>query len=111
LRGAGDGLMVTPRELKAELDDGSPIQLVDVRNPLEWDLCHISGAHLIPEKQLSSRITELDPGLRTVVCCRTGIRSARALGVFRRAGFKDVRNLLGGIHAWADDVDPEVPKY
>jgi adenylyltransferase/sulfurtransferase len=98
-------------ELKAKLDRGDNFVLVDVREPHEYRLCSIPGSKLIPLGELPKRIGELDPAAELVVHCKSGGRSARACGVLRQAGFQRVRNLVGGILAWSDKVDPSVPKY
>ena len=107
----GEEWQITPRELKTRLESGHSPQIIDVREPAEWEICHLPRAQLIPEKQLSKRLNELNPSEEIILYCRTGIRSARALKLLRNAGYAKLRNLLGGIHAWADDVDPSIPKY
>ncbi|HET9783857.1 MAG TPA: molybdopterin-synthase adenylyltransferase MoeB [Terriglobales bacterium] len=102
---------LTPTELKRELDGATPPFLLDVREPHEWDICHIPGAVLIPLGEVGKRLAELDRS-RAIVCqCRSGARSMKAALQLREAGFSRVRNLKGGILAWADEVDPTVPKY
>jgi adenylyltransferase/sulfurtransferase len=103
---------ITPRELQAryEKDSYQPF-IVDVREPLEWDICHLPRAHLIPEGDLSARMHELDSADEIVLYCRTGVRSVRALKLLREAGFGKLKNLVGGIHEWADEVDSSMPKY
>lgn len=102
---------VTAAELAAERAAGRDLQIVDVREPAEWEICRIDGATLIPLGELPRRMTELDPRRPIVTQCRTGVRSLKALEILRGAGYGDVRNLKGGIHAWADEVDPSMPKY
>jgi adenylyltransferase/sulfurtransferase len=103
---------ITPRELQArnERDSHQPF-IVDVREPHEWDICHLPEAHLIPEGDLSARMHELDSADEIVLYCRTGVRSARALKLLREAGFSKLKNLVGGIHEWADEVDSSMPTY
>ena len=103
---------ITPRELQAryEKDSHNPF-IVDVREPHEWDICHLPKAHLIPEGDLPARMHELDSADEIVLYCRTGVRSARALKLLREAGFRKLKNLVGGIHEWADEVDSSMPKY
>jgi adenylyltransferase/sulfurtransferase len=98
-------------ELKAKLDRGDLFVLIDVREPHEYRICSIPGSKPIPLGELSKRTGELDPAADTVVHCKSGMRSARACGILREAGFQRVRNLVGGISAWSDQVDPSVPKY
>ena len=102
---------ITAVELKAELDQGKDIYILDVRNPVEYDICHIDGSYLIPVDQLLHRLHELDSARDIVAHCRTGVRSANAIQILREAGFRKLRNLKGGILAWAEEVDPSLPKY
>ena len=102
---------VTATQLKAELDQGKDLYILDVRNPVEYEICKIEGAHLIPLDELLSRIHELDSARDIVAHCRSGARSAKAIEMLQGAGFRKLRNLKGGILAWADEVDPSIPKY
>ncbi|RPJ58884.1 MAG: molybdopterin-synthase adenylyltransferase MoeB [Acidobacteria bacterium] len=102
---------ITATQLKRELESGEPPFVLDVRNPQEYQIARIPGAYLLPLQQLPARLQELDPLRDTVVHCRTGVRSAQAIKLMRAAGFKKLRNLKGGIHAWADEVDSTVVKY
>ncbi len=99
--------------LKELLDGGADLSIVDVREPHEWDIANLGafGARLIPLGDLSDRLGELDPERETVLLCRSGKRSARALLQLRDAGFTRLWNLDGGILAWSEDVDPKVPRY
>src|SRR5438067_3943048 len=97
-------------ELKKRLDRGDDIYVLDVREPHEYDICNIGG-HLIPLGELPNRVNELDTSKEIVAHCRSGMRSAKAVDFLRQAGFKKVHNLAGGILAWADRVDPSMPKY
>jgi sulfur-carrier protein adenylyltransferase/sulfurtransferase len=101
---------ITPRELKSRLDRGDDIYVLDVREPHEYQICNIGG-HLIPLGDLSRRVNELDSSREIVAHCRSGKRSAEAAEFLRKAGFKKLWNLKGGILAWSDEVDPKVPKY
>jgi molybdopterin/thiamine biosynthesis adenylyltransferase/rhodanese-related sulfurtransferase len=101
---------ITPRELKSRLDRGDDIYVLDVREPHEYQICNIGG-HLIPLGDLSRRVNELDSSREIVAHCRSGKRSAEAAEFLRKAGFKKLWNLKGGILAWSDEVDPTVPKY
>jgi adenylyltransferase/sulfurtransferase len=101
---------ITPRELKARIDAGESILLLDVREPREYEMCHLD-AFLIPLAEIPVRVSELDPSRDTVVYCRSGERSSAAVLFLKRAGFARVWNLRGGILAWADEVDPTFPKY
>jgi adenylyltransferase/sulfurtransferase len=101
---------ITPKELKARLDKGDDIYVLDVREPHEYDICNIGG-HLIPLGELPQRVHELDSSKEIVAHCKSGKRSAQAVEFLRGAGFKKIQNLKGGILAWSDEVDPNVPKY
>jgi len=101
---------ITPRELKARLDRGDDLYILDVREPHEYQICNIGG-HLIPLGELSRRVHELDSSREIVAHCRSGKRSAEASEFLRKAGFRKIWNLKGGILAWSDEVDPNVPKY
>jgi adenylyltransferase/sulfurtransferase len=101
---------ITPRELKARLDRGDDLYILDVREPHEYQICNIGG-HLIPLGDLSRRANELDSAREIVAHCRSGKRSAEAAEFLRKAGFKKIWNLKGGILAWSDEVDSSVPKY
>jgi sulfur-carrier protein adenylyltransferase/sulfurtransferase len=97
-------------ELKRRLDKGDDIFVLDVREPHEYQICNING-YLIPLGDLPKRVSELDSSKEIVAHCRSGVRSAKAVDFLKQAGFKKVHNLAGGILAWADRVDPKMPKY
>jgi adenylyltransferase/sulfurtransferase len=97
-------------ELKRRLDAGEDVFVLDVREPHEYQICNIGG-HLIPLGDLPKRVNELDSSREIVAHCRSGARSAKAVNFLRQAGFRKVHNLAGGILAWADRVDPKMPKY
>src|SRR5271163_32138 len=97
-------------ELKRRLDAGDNLFVLDVREPHEYQICNISG-HLIPLGDLPNRVHELDSSREIVAHCRSGVRSAKAVVFLQQAGFKKVHNLAGGILAWADRIDPKMPKY
>jgi adenylyltransferase/sulfurtransferase len=101
---------IGPRELKARLDRGDDLIILDVREPHEYQICNLGG-RLIPLGDLSRRVSELDSSREIVAHCRSGKRSAEAVEFLRKAGFRKVLNLKGGILAWSDEVDPSVPKY
>jgi adenylyltransferase/sulfurtransferase len=102
---------VTVQELKAKQDRGDKFVLLDVREPFEWDICHIPGAKLIPLGNLPSRMSELDSADEILLQCKSGARSARALRLLQEAGFSKLANVEGGILAWAEQIDTSVPKY
>ncbi|AMM51449.1 rhodanese domain protein [Rufibacter sp. DG15C] len=102
---------ITPTQLKQRLDNQEPLQLIDVREPQEWDICHLGGT-LIPMGDLAKKAPTLDPAATTVVICHHGFRSAQAvLFLQQRFGFTNVLNLKGGVHAWAKEVDLSFPTY
>ena len=101
---------ITPRELKTRLDRGDDLFIVDVREPHEYQICNLRG-HLIPLGELPRRVHELDSSREIVAHCRSGKRSAEAVDFLRKAGFRKILNLKGGILAWSDEVDTSVPKY
>jgi len=101
---------ISAPELKREIDGGKVPFLLDVREPHEYEICNLDG-HLIPLREMPDRVGELDPTRDIVVYCRIGERSAYAVDFLRKAGFRNVRNLRGGLLAWSDDVDPDFPKY
>ena len=103
---------ITATELKQRLDAGDDIQIIDVREPHEYEVARIPGSRLIPLGQVVSRMSEIDPTRETVVHCKMGGRSAKAIAQLKQAGFTGrLVNLKGGITAWSTDVDPSVPKY
>jgi sulfur-carrier protein adenylyltransferase/sulfurtransferase len=101
---------ISVEELKQRLDAKEDLFILDVREPHEYQICNLNG-HLIPLNDLPRRVHELDPSKEMVVHCRSGARSARAVGFLQQAGFAKAKNLAGGILAWADRIDPKVPKY
>ncbi len=102
---------ISAPQLKAWLDEGRPVTILDVRNPQEWEICRIEGATLIPLPELQDRLGELDPAATIVAQCHSGMRSARAVNFLRQMGFSRAINLAGGIDAWSAQVDPSVPRY
>jgi rhodanese-related sulfurtransferase len=97
-------------ELKQRLDAGENLFLLDVRDEFEYEISNIGG-QLIPLPELSTRVNELDANQKIVTVCKMGPRGAKAVQVLNRAGFTQVWNLTGGIHAWSDRVDRSVRKY
>jgi molybdopterin/thiamine biosynthesis adenylyltransferase/rhodanese-related sulfurtransferase len=98
-------------QLAEKLQQGKHIHLLDVREPHELEISHLEGAELIPLGQLAARLSELDSADEMVIFCKSGTRSARGLELLASAGFRKVKNLKGGINAWARDVDPSMPIY
>ena len=103
---------ISATDLKQRLDHERDLQIIDVREPSEYQIARIEGAKLIPLGQIVSRMNEIDPSKETVVHCKGGVRSAKAIAGLKQAGFPGrLVNLKGGITAWSDDVDPNVAKY
>jgi adenylyltransferase/sulfurtransferase len=103
---------MTAPELKERLDRGEDVQIIDVREEKEYDVARIPNSKLIPLGQVVGRMAEIDPNRETVVHCKGGGRSARAIEALKGAGFTgNLTNLKGGITAWSNEVDPSVPKY
>ena len=103
---------ITATELKERLESGDEIQLIDVRNPDEFAFAKIEGARLIPFGEVMARTEEFASEKDIVVMCRSGVRSARVIEFLESRGHEGkLYNLIGGILAWSDEVDPSVPKY
>ncbi|HEY3579206.1 MAG TPA: rhodanese-like domain-containing protein [Pyrinomonadaceae bacterium] len=103
---------ITPTELKQRLDNGDDLQIIDVREDSEVAIGRIPNSKHIPLAQVLSRMDEIDPNRETVVHCKMGGRSARAIDALQRSGYTGkLLNLKGGITGWSNDVDPSVPKY
>ena len=103
---------ITVKELKAKMDAGDDIELIDVRQPDEYAMAKIEGAKLIPLPEIVQRMNEIDGSKEIIVHCKMGGRSARAIEFLQASGFEgDMSNLVGGITAWSNVIDPSVPKY
>jgi adenylyltransferase/sulfurtransferase len=102
---------ITVQELKARLDRGEPVFVLDVRNLPEFQICRIPGSTLIPLPELPGRLGELDREREMVVHCKSGMRSAKAIAFLREQGFRKLLNLKGGILEWAQTIDPSMPTY
>jgi sulfur-carrier protein adenylyltransferase/sulfurtransferase len=99
-------------DLNARRLRGDAMQVIDVREPHEYEIAKMPGTRLIPLGHVVARMNEIDPNVDTVVHCKGGVRSAKAIEALKRAGFPGrLINLRGGITAWSDEVDPSVPKY
>ncbi len=107
----GADFEITPLDLKAKMDRGDEFVLVDVREPEEYAICRIPGSKLMPRATLPERLHELSSADDIVVHCKSGVRSGMAVDFLKEAGYRKVKNLVGGILRWSDDVDPTVPKY
>ena len=102
---------ITPQELKARLDRNDRPLLVDVRQDWETKLCRLDNAVHIPIEEIEVRTDELNPDDEIVVYCHQGVRSAAVADYLRQLGFKDVKNLAGGLDFWARTVDPSMRRY
>ncbi|HYY35354.1 MAG TPA: molybdopterin-synthase adenylyltransferase MoeB [Candidatus Binatia bacterium] len=102
---------ISPHELKRKMDAGEPFELIDVREPFEYEIARIDGAKLIPLGEIAERLDELKREQPIIVHCHSGKRSAQATRLLTERGFTKVYNLEGGIDAWSDQIDPNVPKY
>ena len=108
---AGEKWDITASQLEEKLKNGEDIRLIDVREPHEQEISNIEGSELIPMGEVASRMSELDTADEIVLYCKSGTRSTRALEILASAGFRKVKNLKGGINAWARDVEEDMPIY
>jgi molybdopterin/thiamine biosynthesis adenylyltransferase/rhodanese-related sulfurtransferase len=108
--GAGVKEMRTA-EAASRMAEARPVVLLDVRNPEEYELCHIGGCVFIPLKELEDRINELDPKVETITYCKSGVRSKKAADILMNRGFADVKSMQGGILAWIREQDPSMQEY
>jgi len=108
---ADSGMHITPEELYRKLSNGEKIFLLDVREPVEYEICHLENAVLIPLSKLPENVHRLSQTDDIVVYCHTGARSSMAVKLLRDLGFRRVKNLAGGIDAWAERIDPTMPRY
>lgn len=99
-----------PAELAEYLREHSPL-LLDVREPWEYNICHLQDSQLVPMGQIHQQLTNLDPDRETVVICHHGIRSRQVAMYLEYQGFKNIINLYGGVDAWAHEVDKNFPTY
>ncbi|MBI2077542.1 MAG: molybdopterin-synthase adenylyltransferase MoeB [Euryarchaeota archaeon] len=108
-----DSTNILPGDVKRKLDRKEEFVLLDVREPFEYEIAHIPGSTLVPMSEFQRRETELEPhkSKEIVVYCHTGARSAQVANYLRRRGYPTVKNLVGGIAAWSDAVDPSIPQY
>ena len=102
---------ITVDELKKRLDRNDRVFILDVRNPEEFQICRIPGSTLLPLPELPQRFRELNQDQEMVIHCKSGMRSLKATNFLRQQGFRKVKNLQGGILAWATSIDPTMPKY
>jgi adenylyltransferase/sulfurtransferase len=102
---------IQPSQLAQRLDGGEQLEIIDVREPYEWQLGHIPGARLVPLDRIAAEIPRLDKRRETILYCKVGVRSMYAALQLADAGVSDVRNLAGGILRWIDEVDPTMTRY
>jgi adenylyltransferase/sulfurtransferase len=105
------GFTISVQELKTRLDKGDKLVLLDVREDWEYNLAKIDGSVLIPLGTLPQSLGKLDPNAEIVAYCHHGMRSADAISFLHQQGYKNLKNLVGGIDAWSVQVDPNVPRY
>lgn len=102
---------IQPTQLAARIEEGEPLEIIDVREPYEWQINHIPGARLVPLERIAAEIPRLDKRRETVLYCKVGARGMYAAQQLADAGVAEVRNLAGGILRWIDEVDPTMPRY
>ena len=102
---------ISPQELKQKLDENESVLLLDVREPLEYDIVHLEDARLIPLNTLPHHIDSLPSDQEIIVYCHHGQRSLYAAAYLQQNGFTDAKNLIGGIDQWAVEIDPTLPRY
>jgi len=107
----GGGNNVSPEEIKKKMVEGHKIVILDVREPWEYQTAKIEGAILMPLGQLEKRKDELNKEAEIICQCHKGVRSFKAMKYLQSCGFKNVKNMAGGIEAWSLKVDPSVPRY
>jgi rhodanese-related sulfurtransferase len=105
-------LEIAPAEVKARLDAGEALRLIDVREPFEYAICRIDGATLVPMRSIPHHLNELDEdGRSLVVYCHHGVRSLSVVDWLRRQGIENCQSMAGGIDLWSAQIDPAVPRY
>lgn len=102
---------ITVEELKAAFDAKKDFDILDVREPQEFEISQIEGSKLIPMGQLASRIHELDSAREIYILCKSGIRSAKSWKLLHDSGFRRIKNVAEGIDAWSERIDPTLPRY
>jgi adenylyltransferase/sulfurtransferase len=110
---AAAGSTITVNDLKELLDSDKPVELIDVREPAEWEIVRIPGAKLIPKDEIlrGDALASLPQDRQIVMYCKTGVRSAETLAAVKNAGFKDAVHVFGGVTAWVREIDPSLPSY
>jgi adenylyltransferase/sulfurtransferase len=108
---AGGIREITPADLKSRIERGDDFELIDVREPHEWEIAHLDGARLVPLGTIPHALADLDRSRDVVLYCKGGVRSLRAAEALRLAGFTRLSSVAGGIIRWSQEVDPSVPRY
>jgi adenylyltransferase/sulfurtransferase len=110
---AAAGSTITAAELKDLIDSDKPIDLIDVREPAEWEIVRIPGARLVPKDEIlrGDALASLPQDRQVVLYCKSGVRSAETLAAVKNAGFKDAVHVQGGVTAWVNQIDPSLPSY
>lgn len=99
------------KDLSERIEKGKELKILDVREPVEWQICNIENSWHIPMNEIPSRMYEIPKDNEIVVLCHHGIRSAMVVNFLKQNGFEQVHNLVGGIHAWALEIDPSMATY
>jgi adenylyltransferase/sulfurtransferase len=104
---------ITPRTLKQWIDEGQNLEIIDVREPAEWEIVHIDGARLIPKNEflIGEALADLPQDKKIVLHCKSGVRSAEVLALVKAAGFSDAVHVGSGIVGWVNQVEPQKPIY
>ncbi len=102
---------ISAAELSEKLKSGEPLDLIDVREPIEFEIARVEGARLFPLSRFREWIDKLDAETETIVICHHGVRSAQVCAYLAQNGFKKIFNLDGGIDAWSTEVDGNIPRY
>ncbi|MGH9729802.1 MAG: rhodanese-like domain-containing protein [Candidatus Acidiferrales bacterium] len=104
-------LEIAPAEVKQQFDSGQKFLFVDVREPWEYQLCHIEGSKLIPLGQVAASVQEIEAAETVILFCHSGRRSLDAAAWLRSQGVAGARSMAGGIDRWSQEIDPRVPRY
>ncbi|MDB6148160.1 MAG: moeZ, partial [Spartobacteria bacterium] len=109
--GDGGTPTISVEQLKQKIDSSGSFEILDVREPFEYDIARIEGSRLMPLGEVPSRLEELSREKELIVMCKSGVRSAQAVEFLRTNGFSQVFNLRGGIDAWTEQINPEMARY
>jgi len=103
--------LITPTELNERLKRGEKLSLIDVREPVEFEIARLDGAQLLPMSRFNEWVNHLDPSAEIVVICHHGIRSAQVCSYLAQQGFDKIYNMVGGLDLWAEEIDQNMPRY